>query len=155
MHDGQPTEHEIAELNKAISLGYDHRDLPWNAVGKGIGAFFVLTAVLSAVAFGALWVTMRLIGVDRPPFVPQQEATKNKPLLAPLQDNVTAKKDMSDLRKLEDKKLNSYGNIDGQPGKVHIPVERAMEMMSGSTATGAPQSVPTPDMPGTPEGATL
>ena len=155
MHDGQPTEHEIAELNKAISLGYDHRDLPWNAVGKGIGAFFVLTAVLSTIAFFSLWITMRLIGVDRPPFVPQQEATKNKPVLAPLQDNVTAKKDMSDLRKMEAEKLNSYGNIDGQPGKVHIPVERAMEMMSGSSATGAPQSVPTPDMPGTPEGATL
>ena len=42
--------------------------------------------------------------------------------------------DLNKFRDREDEELNSYGWVDQQTGKIHIPIERAIDFMSGSWA---------------------
>lgn len=146
-------EHEIdpVEHAKAVKLRYDHRDLPFHLVGKGVFGFFVITVVLVVIAFVFEVVLFQAMHIPRNPITPNPGFTNNKPLLAPLQDNVAASKDIENLRAEEHKKTETYGYAEGSTEKVHIPIERAMEIeaskMSQSPAMDTPPTPTTTEAP--------
>jgi hypothetical protein len=73
------------------------------------------------------------------------KANKNNPLL---QDSVTSKTDIMTLRREETKMLETTGYVDPSKTTVHIPIERAMEIVASgryiSTGTNLPARAPAP-----------
>jgi hypothetical protein len=57
--------------------------------------------------------------------------------------------DLGELRAAEDRRLHSYGWVDRRAGTVHIPVERAIELLA---ARGLPSR---PDVPGSGAGQSI
>lgn len=55
-------------------------------------------------------------------------------------DSADGGQDLVDLHEREDLLLDHYSNIDGQPGKVRIPIQRAMELIA---QRGLPVAPPT------------
>jgi len=114
-------------------LGYEPRDLELSKLPKGAVGFFIAVTV----TFAAAYVFMRVVAPEQVN-VPK-DATANRRLPNEpnplLQSNVTTKKDIADLRALEERKLNTYGWVDKQKGIVHIPVEKAIEMTAQRVKT--------------------
>jgi len=76
------------------------------------------------------------------------DSTKNAPKLAPLQNNVTAWKDMQDLRIKEHKLTTTYGTT--PDGKTRIPTDRAMEIVASEGAASLSVQPVTPVTPANP-----
>lgn len=103
----------------------------------GIGLLVVL--VLTAVAmFGLYHVLARQEARMSPPANPL--AAAEGPRVPPkprLQANPI--KDLEELRKLETERLTTYGWVDQNAGTVHIPIDRAIDMLAARGGTGAAQ----------------
>lgn len=149
MHDHDPTPEDLAALEEARKLRYDNRDLDFNKLGKWITGFFVFTGICAVAAFVSLWaIQTYVVRIDRPTWQPLIDTPNNLPKKAPLQNNVTAWKDIADLRKLEAQKTESYGVVNEAKGIYRVPVERAMEMVIQNGLPGpAPAPTQTPATP--------
>lgn len=134
MHDHRTPEQIQADaeaLELARTKRYEVRDVDWNLIGKAINGFFIFTIVCVVISFFALWGVQRfLVGLDRKPYEPLVDVSKRVPAKSPLQNNVTAWKDMSDLRKKEQAALETYGTADAAKGTMRVPIDRAMEMLA-------------------------
>ena len=133
-------------LNKAevdvqhSDVSYERRDLSYRAV-------FVFLAVLGT---SALFIHLLIFGLfrsfGRSQFVPYQSTnpimTSREQLreiggdpaaslpMPRLQPNPVA--DLNKFRLLEEEQLDSYGWVDPQAGKIHIPIERAIDILGSS-----------------------
>jgi len=123
MHTNHPREDPLVEL------GYEIRDVNYKSLYRTVIYFFIFAG---ASAFAGLllynwW------------YPPQSRSTaanaagmarampgKNYPLL---QDNVTSKTDIMDLRKGEAARLHGTGYVDDSHTKAHIPIDRAMDLL--------------------------
>ena len=155
MHTNHPKEDPLAEL------GYEHRDVNYKNIRNAIVIFFGFTAVCFVIGY---WVYDQMHPSSyRHTIESAAKETRYKPASPNpiLQDNVNAKSDIMTMRQAEYAHLHSTGPIEGSEGKVHIPVERAMELLVErglpKTAEVAvePRSrarrVETPETPTTPE----
>lgn len=118
------------------SVGHEVRDVSVGRValfGVGLMLLIVVGAVVS-------WLTFRYFaglpqeGAGYPPLSPQQLPPAPRLEVFPVED--LAKK-----REAEAKRLDSYGWIDRQNGVVHIPIERAMELVVERSGPASPGSV--------------
>lgn len=106
------------------SKGYDVTDLPIKGIVTGSMIFFVFTTASILLAL----VVLKYVpggGLGPPPVVARKLAPK-----APnpvLQNNITATTDMWKLRADEKRQLESYGWSDKAKGKVHVPIDIAIE----------------------------
>ncbi len=119
------------KLEESRKARYELRDGNFGSVGKYINGFFIFTAISFAIAFVAMLIISPVVNnLDRPVNSTVMNEPKVVPKIAPLQNNVTAWRDMVELRERERVATQTYGEIKGQPGKVRIPVDRAMEKLA-------------------------
>ena len=69
---------------------------------------------------------------ELPPPVPVAQALPTAPPEPRLQ--IAPSVDLKSMRAAEDARLHNYGWVDRNAGVVHIPIERAMELMGEATA---------------------
>lgn len=126
MHDHHD---DPVELAKAEKLRYDHRDLDIDAIRKSMfpfGAFLVFCLIASfLVMAGLYWLRQQGESAFTAQVAPPRASLPAGPLL---QSDITAKLDMENLRKREDRMANSYGWADRPNGVARIPIDRAVEL---------------------------
>lgn len=116
------------EQDPLEQLGYEKRDLPLKRAPLGAVIFFVGLVVTLA----GTWVFMWLIARERTLVPTDGSMVRQRMPEAPnplLQSNITAAKDMADLRNRELNHVGSYGWVDKEKGIAHVPVDRAMELV--------------------------
>lgn len=104
------------------------RPIYLSAIGLGIGVFLSFVAM-----WGLLQLSNTYLSRTSPPpdplaasygrKLPPEPRLQTEPIL-----------DLEQLRAKEKKQLDSYGWVDQTNGVVHIPIERAMELIAGSPA---------------------
>lgn len=131
-------------LDKAVRMGYEHRDVDTVAVGK-FGLWFTIFTFFCIGATVVAWVIVDRVVYDTP--VSARTEPDPRRTLPPgplLQSNITAKKDIADLRRDEDRKANYYGWVDQQKGIVRVPVDVALDRVAVKGLPSVPQQVPPP-----------
>jgi len=128
MHDhGQNPEIDKDLLEQ---LGYEGRDVQ---VDWRIGSSAVLFFISVFVAIGVAWSMIGL--VDRTQHAAPAADRMARPMMPPknaplLQTDVTAKKDMEELRAQEHKMMESSGWMKEDAGFARMPVDQAMEVVA-------------------------
>lgn len=104
-------------------VGYEQRDasprgVAWTAVGLAVVIFFSFVGIY---AFEASMARHRGVEMER-------RSSPNQDIPAPrLQADPAV--DLVALRANEDARLHTYGWVDRKAGVVHIPIERAMDLL--------------------------
>ena len=103
---------------------HEHRDIPVKLIGKFLVALIV-GCVLVVAAVGILW---RYFGTHQPDAVVSPwSGPREFPSGPRLQ--VDPRHDLRTYLDAEQKRLTSYGWVDQNAGVVHIPIERAMDLV--------------------------
>lgn len=121
-----------------VELGYEIRDVNYRALGKAILYFFVFAAI--SFGFGMWYYGKANPDVNRRTVANINQLKRPMPASPNpiLQQNVNSKTDLMRMRDDEDTRLHGTGAIEGTD-KVHIPIERAMDLLveRGLPKTGA------------------
>ena len=112
--------------------GHERRDVdvrPIVLVGAGLVVLAALVQLVLYFQMMGLW-SARQAGLPAaPPVAAALPATPPEPRL-----QTAPADDLHDLRRAEDERLHSYGWIDRRAGIVHLPIERAMELLAGEAS---------------------
>jgi hypothetical protein len=152
-----PTDHHLdPEEDALVQLGYETEDVEYRSLKKSILwflGFVVFCGVAGVLIFGYFigFDNLRNPPMNTTPFV-NRIPPKPNPLL---QDNVTARTDIRDLRRQESLLLHGAPTwVDKDKGVVRIPIEKAVDLylsrMGASTTdtttiqSGTPPKVTTP-----------
>ncbi len=100
----------------------DPKPIIWFAVA--LAAMLVVTIAAMAWMFDYLTAREKQLDTSGSPLADTREIPKAPQL------QVTPSSDLTQLRAREQARLDSYGWVDRQEGLVHIPIERAMEMLA-------------------------
>jgi hypothetical protein len=120
------------------SLGHELRDVRYGAVYGAAGGVILLVVVAFALMWGMLQLLVWREDVTSPPASPlAQSYARREPPEPRLQVDPIG--DLAALRAREAAQLNGYGWVDRQAGVVHIPIERAMELLVARRGGGAAQ----------------
>jgi hypothetical protein len=116
-------------LDQAVALGHEPRDLPT----RGILAFGILFLIVMGLVFVAV-TALNILYLGRlpaAPFPPVDLQNAPVPTLPP-EPRLEAEpgQQLQRLRSEEEKLLNSYGWVDQNAGIVHIPIDRAMDLLA-------------------------
>jgi hypothetical protein len=122
------------ESNRHASLDISFRPIIIFALGL---------AVLLVVSFVLVQGILAVLTPPPEPSRPLSAPAPQTPLEPPLQ--VAPRQELHQLRAREDAALSSYGWIDREAGRVRIPVDRAMELLTQRGLAARPQ---TPAAPG-------
>jgi hypothetical protein len=120
---------EKQQLDQAIALGHEPRDLP----PRGILAFGIaLLIVMGLVLVVATATNILLLGhLPSAPIPPANLQNAPIPTLPPAPVlEAEPGQQLQQLRSEEDKLLHSYGWVDQKAGIVHIPIDRAMDILA-------------------------
>ena len=135
-------------------VNYERRDLSVRAVF----AFFISLAIAGVIVQVALWGVFKYLGPQKQAHPTQLNAIETSSRQIPggdpavrfpapqLQPNPPA--DLNKFRTREEQVLNSYGWVDQSAGLVHIPIEKAIEILVQSGLPVRPQPALSP--PGVP-----
>ena len=118
-------------VGTASAGGYERRDIGVRPIILVAAALIAVTTLVQVVLYfqmGGLW---RARQKELPPPVPVAAALPTAPPAPRLQ--IAPAVDLKSLRAAEDARLHGYGWVDRDAGVVHIPIERAMELVSGAT----------------------
>lgn len=135
MHTNEPREDPL------VDMGYETRDLNIKGIRKASIAFF-------GFAFACFGVVILWYWTIGPGQQHRNETPANARLIPEkpnplLQSNVTAKVDIMTLRQAETKVLEGTGYVEGQPGYVHIPIDRAIDLVAaGQVPISTGRSIP-------------
>jgi hypothetical protein len=118
----------MSSIDETPVAGHERRDVSVATVVKwGAGVFGL---VLFTVA--AMWLMLQQLQAreerQSAPASPLADYGPQEPPQPRLQTD--ARGDLEALRASEEKQLESYGWIDRDAGTVHIPIDRAMEMLA-------------------------
>ncbi len=107
-----------------------HRETSDVNVG-GVVAFTIALVVVGVVIHGAVWAFYRYLGREaaRPATLEYPlavDALRRLPPEPRLQTD--PRDDLANMRRAEDRILNSYGWVDRNAGVVRIPIEQAMKL---------------------------
>ncbi len=136
MEHRQTDNHEIPD--------HEHTDIPVRTIGKYMMGL-ALSGVVIVLVLGALWKLFQET-IPEEARVPAWSGPRELPPTPRLQ--IAPAEDLADYRKKETERLNSYGWVDRSAGKVHIPIEQAID---GVVRAGLPARTPAP-APGTAPG---
>jgi hypothetical protein len=108
-------------------LGYERQDVGLRLITFWVGGFFVFAIAMGIISIGVYWALVGNLGV------PQDTASQRRrlPPAPRLQDNITVKTDIRDMRLAEDQLLHEYGWLDERAGRARIPISRAIDLMAG------------------------
>ena len=111
-------------MNAHADHEHEHTDVPVRTIGKFLVGLLV-GGLLVVVVLGGLWRMFKAMEGEPtvsafagPRELPPQPRLQTAPVL-----------DLVEIRERELKRLSSYGWADQATGKVHIPIERAMELL--------------------------
>jgi hypothetical protein len=136
------------DLSILEQMGYEERDLK---VEKTPGLGFWMTVFITAMT-GVAWVVIWLIQPDLSGRPEKETSFRNMPGkdYPLIQSNATAHRDMIKLRADERKRVEGYGYVEGSRTKVHIPLDRAMDLVLEEglpvSPTARKMKKPEPDM---------
>jgi len=104
------------------SMGFEQSDLSLKGIKLGVVFYFIFTAVVGGVVFMA----MIILGVPVKPqdMPPRRLPPEPNPIL---QNNVTARSDIWNLRTREDFLLNNVSWVSQKDGVVRIPINEALD----------------------------
>jgi hypothetical protein len=122
------------DLNESKSRGFEVKEINTFWVFFGAGAFVISAVLLFLISVPYFQnLTMHFVSVDErkmaTPFSHQKVETKGPQLQA----NETT--DLQNYLKKESKLLSTYGWIDSRAGVVHIPIDRAIDILTHSKET--------------------
>lgn len=118
------------------SLGHELRDVRFGSVYGAAAGVIVLVVVSFALMWGMLKLLVWREDVMSPPASPLAASfARREPPEPRLQVDPVG--DLSALRAREAAQLNGYGWVDRQAGVVHIPIDRAMEILVARRGGGA------------------
>ncbi len=100
----------------------DPKPIVW--FGVALAAMLVVTIAAMAWMFDYFTAREKQLDTSGSPLADTREIPKAPQL------QVTPASDLTRLRAREQARLDSYGWVDRQQGLVHIPIERAMEMLA-------------------------
>jgi len=109
-------------------LGYDPRDVNIPVIRRAVIGFltFSTAAVIASIGIYVVLVPWHCAGPQPTAQVPP---TRIPPAPNPLlQTELTAKTDIAEMIKRQDAALNSFGWLEKSKGRVHIPIDQAIEM---------------------------
>lgn len=145
MHEHPKDDPEL--LSEIEKLGYDPRDIKVDK-GMAMHAVFLYVGIGLSVllAWGVMW------WIDRSQVVVPEASSMQRDRVPEqpdplLQSNITAHKDIADLRKLEVAKTDYATWVDKEAGVARIPIAAAMEIMleqgfeEGNTSVVEPASI--------------
>jgi len=119
-----------------VDMGYEIRDINLKAIRNATIGFFLF-------AIGSFAVGYWIYAVMNPAFNGDYLSAKDRRRIPPspyplLQNNLTAKTDIMALRQAESVQLKSTGYNDPTHESVHIPIDRAMDLIAtrGISPTG-------------------
>lgn len=130
---GNPNPHENWDHE------HERRDVNAKSINRSM---LYLLAVLLGSGFFIVWLFNRYEGMaEKRDVVPPPTADSvEMPPLPRLQAN--PKNNLAEFRAREDSLLNSYGVVDSGLGAVHIPIARAIEIVTGQGKIPAMPAVP-------------
>jgi len=117
---------------ETVARGHEGRDVSVRIILLLGAGLVTLAAVVQVVLFfqmGGLW---RARQKELPPPVPVAQALPSAPPEPRLQ--IAPSLDLKALRAAEDAQLHGYGWVDRKGGVVHIPIERAMDLVTKEAA---------------------
>jgi len=126
MHEHPKDDPEL--LSEIEKLGYDPRDVDVSQTPKHAIFLYVGCGLSMLIA----WVVMLVIDKDQVTTVEPAALTRDRMPEEPypiLQSNITAKKDIEDLRLEEKVRAESAGWVDKEAGIAHIPVATAIDLL--------------------------
>jgi hypothetical protein len=131
------------------SLGYETQEFlkPRRVISFVLFlVFMAASAIIGMIYLERWWAGPAGPEADPSPFADTRSRLSNAPLL-----QADPQVDMDVLREVEAKRVNSYGWIDREAGVVHIPVDRAMDLILQEGLPyrdeGAPITRPEPSEP--------
>ncbi len=117
---------EKKQLDQAIELGHEPRDLPVRGIALFGIAFLIVMALVLVVATGTQFAFARQLNIH----IPSNLQGAPIPALPPEPRLETVPGEtMDQLRAAEDKQLQTYGWVDKNAGITHIPIDRAMDLL--------------------------
>lgn len=120
------------------SVGHELRDVRFGSVYGAAAGVGILVVVSFALMWGMLQLLVWREDVMSPPASPLAASyARREPPEPRLQIDPVG--DLAALRAREAARLSSYGWVDRQTGVVHIPIERAMELLVARRGGGAAQ----------------
>ena len=117
---------------ETVEHGHEGRDVSVRTIlllGAGLVGLAAAIQVVLFFQMGALW---RARQKELPPPVPVAQALPSAPPEPRLQ--IAPSLDLKALRAAEDAQLHGYGWVDRKAGVVHIPIERAMDLVAQEAA---------------------
>ncbi|AIE85554.1 hypothetical protein [Fimbriimonas ginsengisoli] len=138
MHTNEPREDPLVEL------GYEIRDVDYPKTRKAIIYFLSFGAFCAVVGWFIYANRFWIFRVTDTRVGPHEALARRipqdpNPLL---QDNVGSKVDISDFRKEESAKLNTTGYMDKALTRVHIPIDRAIDLIAQRGIVPTNRTVP-------------
>jgi hypothetical protein len=134
--------------------GFEHEDMAAKTVFSFLFGLVVLGVIVYFVANGVYWSLDRYSGAHQPAQNPMKQnvetdtrderpadvrATIQRIFPEPRLET-DERTEINDFRLREEEQLNSYGWIDQPAGVVHIPIERAMQLVVARGLAVRPQS---------------
>jgi hypothetical protein len=117
---------------------HEHSDIPVRTIGKYMLGL-VISGVVVVIVLGFMW-NWFARAIPEEARVPAWQGPRELPPVPRLQ--LAPSLDLADYRHKELERLNSYGWVDRSAGKVHIPIDRAIEQVL-SAGLPARQQTPT------------
>jgi hypothetical protein len=128
---------------------HEHTDIPVRMIGKYMIGLAV-SGVVIVIVLGALW---NLFGraIPEEARVPAWQGPRELPPTPRLQ--IAPSVDLAEYRQKEFERLNNYGWVDRGAGKVHVPIDQAIDSMlraglparPQTPASGVPANKPVPE----------
>jgi hypothetical protein len=128
---------EVRPSNNQDVHDHEHTDIPVRTIGKFMLAMCV-SGVIIVLVLGGLWNLFQRT-IPEEARVPAWAGPRELPPAPRLQIMPSA--DLAEYRQKEFERLNSYGWVDKSAGKVHIPIEQAID---GVIRAGLPAREPKP-----------
>src|SRR6266851_2237852 len=142
----EPVEHESAPSHG----GYERQDIGARGIFYFLAGLLAATLVIAFLLSGLYRILDQRFRTHQPPVNPLAANVPQDTRKVPPQYPETAFPDprletdertqLNSIRIAEERKLNSYGWVDEKAGTVHIPIERAMELLAQRGLPLRPQS---------------
>jgi hypothetical protein len=149
---------ETVKHGDSGNQGFEHQDLGAKTVFAFLLGLMVLGVVVYFVANGVYWSLDRYSGAHQPAQNPMKQnvetdtrderpadvrATIQRVFPEPRLET-DERSEINDFRRREEEQLNRYGWVDQPAGVVHIPIERAMQLVVARGLAVRPESERTP-----------
>ena len=146
---------DLRHENHGDDLGFEREDLG----SRSIFGFLISLAIFGVLTYYVLWGMFHLLDAynrrHQNPVSPMVKANPDTRTVTPqmiqqfpeprLEDD--ERTELNNFRYAEEDKLNSYGWVDQNAGTVHIPIDRAIELLAQRGLATAPQAGNMPPSP--------